>query len=65
MPGLKLKFMRKNFKLIKNQDGQALAEYGWIVVLIAVFVLVMLTFTGKSVENKYIEINSSATNAMQ
>jgi Flp pilus assembly pilin Flp len=65
MPGLKLKFMRKNFKLIKNQDGQGLAEYSWIVVLIAVFVLVMLTFTGKSVENKYIEINSSVTNAMQ
>jgi Flp pilus assembly pilin Flp len=65
MPGLKLKFMRKNFKLIKNQNGQALAEYSWIVVLIAVFVLVMLTFTGKSVENKYIEINSSVTNAMQ
>lgn len=51
-------------KKLKNEKGQTLAEYGWILVLIAVFIIVMLKFTGEKVENKYIEINSSVSNAM-
>lgn len=51
--------------ILLNEKGQGFAEYSWILVLIAVFVLLMLQFTGERVENKYIEINSAVTNAMK
>jgi Flp pilus assembly pilin Flp len=48
-----------------NNKGQGLIEYAWILILIAVLVVVMLEFTGNQVENKYIQINSGVTSAMQ
>lgn len=50
---------------IKNENGQGLAEYAWVIVLIAVLLVVMLEFTGKQVENKYSQINSGVTSAVQ
>jgi Flp pilus assembly pilin Flp len=50
--------------LILNQKGQTLAEYSWVLVLIAVLLVLMLTATGSQVENKYSQINSSVDNAV-
>ncbi len=50
--------------LISDHKGQTLAEYSWVLVLIAVLLVLMLTATGSQVENKYSQINSSVDDAV-
>lgn len=50
------KLMRR---LLKEEEGQGMAEYGLILALVAIAVIAALTFLGRSVENK---INQVGTN---
>ncbi len=54
---LNLYFRMKSF--FDDEKGQALMEYGLILVLIAVVVALMLTGIGTSLSNSYSSINSA------
>lgn len=43
-------------KYIKNEKGQAMVEYGLIIALIAVVVLVAVTAIGNNLNDKFNEI---------
>ncbi|MCL4318995.1 MAG: Flp family type IVb pilin [Firmicutes bacterium] len=47
----------------KENKGQALVEYALILALIAVVVILALTFLGKSVNNTLGSVNTSIANA--
>ena len=51
--------VRRIFCLVKSSEGQTLVEYGLLVVLIAVIVLLMLKGTGREVNVLYSKINST------
>ncbi len=53
---LNLYFRMKSF--FDDENGQALVEYGLILVLIAVVVALMLTGIGTSLSNSYSSVNS-------
>lgn len=44
--------------LIRSEKGQTLVEYGLLVVLIAVIIILMLKGTGEQVNSLYSAINS-------
>jgi Flp pilus assembly pilin Flp len=51
-------FFAKATALIRSDKGQTLIEYGLLVVLIAVIVILMLKGTGEQVNSLYSTINS-------
>jgi Flp pilus assembly pilin Flp len=57
--------LRKFFKKIigNNERGQTLVEYGLILVLVAVVVIVMLTSLGQTANNTYSVINNALISA--
>ncbi|MBN1177845.1 MAG: pilus assembly protein [Anaerolineae bacterium] len=44
---------------VQAEDGQALTEYALIIMLIAIVVIVALTFLGPLIENLYTEIGEA------
>jgi pilus assembly protein Flp/PilA len=49
----------KAFALYKNEEGQALAEYGLILGLIAVVAIAALTLLGGAITGKFDLINTA------
>ena len=49
----------------RADSGQILVEYGLLLLLIAIVVLLMITSVGKGTNNMYSKINCSVTSAMQ
>ena len=54
---------RKGHGTAGNEKGQTLVEYGLILLLIAVVVIVMIRTLGMTTNNTYNSISSSVTNA--
>ena len=54
--GAMMKLMRR---LLKEEEGQGMAEYGLILALVAIAVIAALTILGRNVSNK---INQVGTN---
>ncbi len=50
---------------LRGISGQILVEYGLVLLLIAIVVIMMVMGVGKSTNNMYSKINSSITSAMQ
>lgn len=50
------------FGILKSERGQTLAEYGLLLVLIAIFVILMLKGSGEQVNTLYSKINSGLSN---
>ncbi|MFZ3207305.1 MAG: Flp family type IVb pilin [Geobacteraceae bacterium] len=50
--------------LLHDEAGQTLVEYGLVLVLIAVVVLLMVKGVGVTTNNTYETINSAVTNAV-
>ncbi|MDW8028908.1 MAG: Flp family type IVb pilin [Armatimonadota bacterium] len=46
-------------KLLKEEEGQTLVEYGLLVALIALVVIAALTVLGRKVANTFNSINST------
>jgi len=44
---------------LPREDGQGLAEYGLILVLIAMLVVIILTLMGTKVSGMFSDVNSS------
>ncbi len=51
-------FFAKISSTLKGENGQGLVEYGLLLVLIAVVVILMLKGTGQQVNSLYSRINS-------
>ena len=49
--------MMKEFMM--NEEGQGMVEYGLILALVAVVVIVALTTLGKGIGNKFNEVNNA------
>ncbi len=47
---------------LKSEKGQGLVEYGLLIVLIGILVLVVLTVLGPIIGNAFTEINSELEN---
>ena len=45
-------------KFFADEEGQGMVEYGLILALVAVVVIVALTTLGKGIGNKFNEINN-------
>ena len=61
MDKLREKFENAFFRVsyvLRSERGQGLVEYGLLLVLIAVVVILMLRGTGEQVNNLYTRINS-------
>jgi Flp pilus assembly pilin Flp len=54
-----MKIHVRTFTYLQGEKGQTLVEYGLLVILIAVIVLLMLKGTGFQVNDLYSEINSA------
>ena len=50
--------MKKFMELLKKEDGQGMVEYGLIIALIAVVVIVALGLLGGGLSTKFGEINT-------
>ncbi|MBM7866203.1 Flp family type IVb pilin [Heliobacterium gestii] len=46
-------------KLLHNEDGQGLVEYGLILALVVIVCIAMLRSMGGSLTNKFTEINNA------
>lgn len=60
-----LQYFSKVFKssiTLVSEKGQTLVEYGLLVILIAVVVILILKGTGLQVNNMFSNINSSISN---
>ena len=55
--------MKKFMELLKKEDGQGMVEYGLIIALIAVVVIVALGLLGGGVSTKFEEINTELGSA--
>lgn len=51
----------KLFGLIKDEKGQAMTEYGLIIALVAVVVIIALTSLGTTISGKFVEIKNGLT----
>ncbi len=58
-----LSFGRENG--LRGISGQILVEYGFVLLLIAIVVILMVMGIGKNTNNMYSKINSGVTGAMQ
>ncbi|HBR22758.1 MAG TPA: Flp family type IVb pilin [Nitrospiraceae bacterium] len=50
------------FGILKSERGQTLVEYGLLLVMIAIFVILMLKGSGEQVNTLYSKINSGLSN---
>lgn len=50
------------FGILKSERGQTLAEYGLLLVLIAIFVILMIKGSGEQVNTLYSKVNSRLSN---
>ncbi|MDW7672314.1 MAG: Flp family type IVb pilin [Bacillota bacterium] len=57
--------MEKMMRLVKDESGQGMAEYGLILALVAVVVIVALTALGGGVRDKMQEAADGLTPAAQ
>lgn len=48
-------------RLIGEEDGQTLVEYGLLVALIGLVVIAILTLLGTKVRNLFVQVNTSIT----
>jgi len=48
-------------RLIERQEGQGMTEYGLIIALVAVVVIVSLTALGSGLNTKFLEICKAVT----
>ncbi len=55
------RFMGKMSVFLPGEEGQALAEYMLILILIAIVVILLVNGTGQSVNALYSTINSGVT----
>mgnify|MGYP004448947955 CR=1 FL=1 len=46
-------------KFFEDEEGQGMVEYGLILALVAVVVIVALTTLGKGIGNKFTEVNNA------
>jgi pilus assembly protein Flp/PilA len=54
-------WLRRLFRLLKSEKGQAMAEYAVILVLVSVVVLVVLIVLGNQVRNVFCNISGALT----
>ncbi len=52
-------------KALRGSGGQILVEYGLVLLLIAIVVLLLVKGIGLGTNNMYSKVNSSVTSAMQ
>lgn len=52
-----MKQLFKNF--FKNEEGQGLIEYALLIVLLAIVVIAALTMIGRSMKDKFEEVNDN------
>lgn len=50
-------------KLLKDENGASLAEYGFLVALIAVVAITMMTSLGSNISAKFQAIRDAISNA--
>lgn len=50
-------------RLVKEEKGQGMAEYGLILALVAVAVIAALVFLGPAIADKFNEVTDEITNA--
>lgn len=56
--------MRKNcIEVLKNEHGQGMAEYGLIIALVAVAVIIAVTLLGSAIAGKFKEVGTEIQNA--
>jgi len=48
-------------RLVREEEGQTLVEYGLLVALIALVVIAILTLLGTKVRNLFVRVNTSIT----
>ncbi|PIU64721.1 MAG: Flp family type IVb pilin [Armatimonadetes bacterium CG07_land_8_20_14_0_80_59_28] len=46
-------------RLVREEEGQTLVEYGLLVALIALVVIAILTLLGTKVRNLFVRVNTS------
>ena len=51
--------MREMMRLVKDEEGQGMVEYGLIIGLVAVVVIVALTALGGGIKAKFEQINDT------
>lgn len=51
--------MKDIISLMKDERGQGMAEYGLIIALVAIVVIVALTALGKRLRAKFNEVNKT------
>lgn len=56
-----VKFTSRLASLLKREEGQTLVEYALLLVLIAIVVILAVTFVGQKACNVYIDIGSRLT----
>jgi len=57
--GLKNRVKERVKQALDNENGQGMVEYGLIIALVAVVVIVMLTNVGNSIVAKFTTINQN------
>lgn len=55
--------MKKLIKVLKDERGQTLSEYGLLIALVAVASLVVLGLLGKNITSKFREVSEEIENA--
>lgn len=50
-------------KIVKDERGQGMAEYGLLIALIAVVCIVVLTVLGTSIRDKFTAVKDAIQNA--
>jgi pilus assembly protein Flp/PilA len=48
-------------RLVREEEGQTLVEYGLLVALIALVVIAILTLLGTKVRNIFVRVNTTIT----
>lgn len=55
--------LEKIKSLFRDERGQGMAEYGLIIALVAIAVIVALTFLGGALKNKFKSVGETINNA--